>query len=146
MDRGAQAYSPAHELGPRKAGLARPNYAKSSVPNCRYLGLLGLRIPATEVGLHPPTYEYDSKTHGVDYLLSIYDFGLTYLFMDGGELADPMDPKFTLFNIKSHQPSGLRWFSMVYFPHPPSPLPSGRGLPLPLPCVEMPPLRCIFRF
>ena len=35
--------------------------------------------------------------------------------------------------LKSHQPSGLRWFSVVYFPHPPSPLPSGRGLPLPLP-------------
>ena len=57
-------------------------------------------IPAPEVGLHPPTYEYVSKTHGVDYLLSIYDFGLTYLFMDGGELADPMDPKLTLLNIK----------------------------------------------
>ena len=43
MGRGAQAYSPAHELGPRKAVLARQNYAKSSMPNCRYLGLLGLR-------------------------------------------------------------------------------------------------------
>ena len=65
-------------------------------------------IPAPEVGLHPPTYEYVSKAHGVGYLLTIYDF-------------------------KSHQPSGLRWFRVVYFPHPPSPLPSGTGLPLPLP-------------
>ena len=34
-------------LGPRKAGLARPNYTKASVLNCRYLSLLILRRNAS---------------------------------------------------------------------------------------------------
>ena len=40
-----------------------------------------------------------------------------------------------VFFIKSHQPSGLRWFRALYWCHPSSsfPLSLGRGLPLPLP-------------
>ena len=38
--------------------------------------------------------------------------------------------------IESHQPSGLRWFSVEYLVSTPSLLPSGSGLPLPLPFIQ----------